>query len=404
MSAPPTAAARYRAAISNGLRWMLSRPALGAGWLNTKQDSFSLRDYDASDGVRGPGFVYGWIQGRGLEALATHAAALQGRDDTLAAACDQAGQRLYRLLAETVAAEGHAYFLYDAGMHPVRLEGETPVPQTRAAEIFTCSDVFAAKGLLAAAHRYAPADLPNHLAWLARIVEAVETGRFQMDESAPLSTASIANEKENFAPRMILLGACALLRRIGQAQAADFGERFLAHVLKEHLHAESGLLRETRQEDICNPGHAAELVAFALDAGLREGREELLTRLLLAHAKAGLVGPGMALRLTASTGAVLDARCPWWSLPETIRAAALLHRATANPAALRLWERADNAFFRQYWRPHAGLAYQVLDAEGPVDFVPATPDLDPGYHTGLSLLRAAEVAEETGKETDNGRG
>jgi hypothetical protein len=34
-----------------------------------------------------------------------------------------------------------------------------------------------------------------------------------------------------------------------------------------------------------------------------------------------------------------------------------------------------------------------MTAEGPIDYVPATPDLDPGYHTGLSLLAAIEVAD-----------
>jgi len=34
-----------------------------------------------------------------------------------------------------------------------------------------------------------------------------------------------------------------------------------------------------------------------------------------------------------------------------------------------------------------------MTRDGPVDFIPATPDLDPGYHTGLSLLAAITVAD-----------
>jgi len=37
------------------------------------------------------------------------------------------------------------------------------------------------------------------------------------------------------------------------------------------------------------------------------------------------------------------------------------------------------------------VAYQTMTKEGPIDWVPATPDLDPGYHTGLSLLAAIEA-------------
>jgi len=34
-----------------------------------------------------------------------------------------------------------------------------------------------------------------------------------------------------------------------------------------------------------------------------------------------------------------------------------------------------------------------MTIDGPVDIVPTTPDLDPGYHTGLSLLVALQMAE-----------
>ena len=37
-----------------------------------------------------------------------------------------------------------------------------------------------------------------------------------------------------------------------------------------------------------------------------------------------------------------------------------------------------------------------MTVDGPIDHVPATPDLDPGYHTGLSLLAAIEVADALG--------
>jgi hypothetical protein len=83
---------------------------------------------------------------------------------------------------------------------------------------------------------------------------------------------------------------------------------------------------------------------------------------------------------------------PWWSLPEAIRAAALLWRHTGDPRVLAVWQRADAIFFDRFWRGDPPIAFQTRDGSGPVDHVPATPDLDPGYHTGLSLLAAAEVA------------
>ena len=50
--------------------WILSRPAIGPGLINTKMNPIKLEDYGDADGLRGPAFTYGWIQGRGLEALA----------------------------------------------------------------------------------------------------------------------------------------------------------------------------------------------------------------------------------------------------------------------------------------------------------------------------------------------
>ena len=83
--------------------------------------------------------------------------------------------------------------------------------------------------------------------------------------------------------------------------------------------------------------------------------------------------------------------CPWWSLPETFRSAALCHAYSRSDATLRIWQQAHGAFFSRYWRGQPAIAYQTMDKSGPVDFVPATPDLDPGYHTGLSLLGAIDA-------------
>ena len=113
----------------------------------------------------------------------------------------------------------------------------------------------------------------------------------------------------------------------------------------------------------------------------------------IASFRKGFVGPGIALAISAGTGEVLDPLCPWWSLPETIRSAALCYGRTGNAEALAVWKDAHQAFFSRYWRADPPVAYQTMTADGPIDYVPATPDLDPGYHTGLSLLAAIEVAD-----------
>jgi hypothetical protein len=76
-----------------------------------------------------------------------------------------------------------------------------------------------------------------------------------------------------------------------------------------------------------------------------------------------------------------------------MRSAALAFERTGSGAALDVWKAAHRAFFVAYWRGAPPIAYQCRTTDGPVDYVPATPDLDPGYHTGLSLLAAIGVAD-----------
>jgi mannose/cellobiose epimerase-like protein (N-acyl-D-glucosamine 2-epimerase family) len=394
------AAARYVSANAGTLDWMLGRPPLGRGFLNTKLNSLTLADYTPADGLRGPDYTYGWIQGRGLEAIATHAAFFADRQPDLTRRLDQTGARLYRLLKELQSADEHVYFRYDGDMRPVRVEGDGHVvAQTRAGEIFTYSDAFAAKGLIAAAHRHQPEDLPGHLDYFNRVVAAVEEGRFQTDEQVELGAAALASQADDFGPRMILLGAAGMLERLGFMRHAAFAEPFIAHVIGRHLDRGSFLLRNAPGDDHCNVGHGIEFAGFALDytaaAGDRE-LVELLERILLSSFRYGLAEAGLSLTVSIATGEKLSPYQPWWSLPEAIRTAALAWSLTGNPESLAAWQQADRAFFRHYWRGEPPIAYQTITAEGPMDYVPATPDLDPGYHTGLSLLAAIRVALATG--------
>jgi len=391
-----SAGRRYARANAATMAWVLDRPRLGEAFLNTKVNSISLKDYGAEDGLRGPQFTYGWIQGRGLESLAAHAAYFGASDPELAARLDDAGRALYAGM-KALQASGHAYFCYDAAMKPVYpAEGGDLAPQTTPADIYTYSDAFVAKGLVAGAARYAPEDLPTNLEYLARVIAAIEAGRFQMDERRPLSDESLAAQADDFGPRMILLGAAALLVDAGVPEAAAFAQRFIAHVLERHYDDATGLLRNVPGEDACNVGHGIEFVGFALDYLPMDADPALvakLERVLIASFEAGFKGPGIALSVSVETGEALSPNCPWWSLPETIRSAALVYERTGNAAALDVWRRADDAFFTNYWRGRPPLAYQTMTASGPIDFVPATPDLDPGYHTGLSLLAAIRVSE-----------
>jgi hypothetical protein len=392
-----TAHDTYIAANAATLRWMLARPALHGVYLNTKLNSITLADYTDADGFRGPAYTYGWIQGRGLEALVRHAEFFASHDPALAADLDTRGKALYRALARLRQADGHAYFCYDAQMVPVRFVEGRPVPQVGDATVFTYSDAFVAKGLVAGAARYAPQDLEQRLSELDRVIAAIDAQRFQMNEAVPLSAETAQRQPPDFGPRMILLGAAELLARLGQTDRLDFGQRFIDHIVVHHLDAGSNLLANVPGDDACNVGHAVEFAGFAmawLGADAPPSLAAALEKILIASFERGFVGPGVALSVSIGSGAVLNPLCPWWSLPETIRTAALCHAYSGSDATLRIWRQAHDAFFRTYWRGQPAIAYQTMGRDGPVDFVPATPDLDPGYHTGLSLLGAIEASGE----------
>ena len=392
------AAGRYMAENAASLRWMLERPRLHGTFLNTKLNPVTLMEYGAEDGWRGPDWTYGWIQGRGLEALATHAEAFAATDNELTAALDDAGRSLYLSLDALRTRDGHGFFRYDPDMRAVCGPDDGPLePQFPKSDLFTFSDAFFAKGLVRGAERYAPADMGRQLDVLARVIAAIEDDRFQMAEKVPLSPATAEAEPDDFGPRMILLGAAGMLHRLGQEPSTRYADGFISHILSRHLETKTSLLRNVPGQDECNVGHGIEFVGFALDhLGPKgdPGMIRTLERVLVASFDRGLDGPGIRLSVSAATGRPLSPFCPWWPLPETIRSAALAHAATGSADTLRIWRAADARFHEGYWRGKPPIAYQCLTSDGPVDYVPATPDLDPGYHTGLSLLAAARVAEE----------
>ena len=393
---------RYIDSNAATLRWMLARQPLRGTYLNTKMNPLTLADYTAADGWRGPDHVYGWIQGRGLESAVTHAEAFAAIARDIETGLDAAGQKLYVALNELLQRDGHVHFCYDAQMRPTRfLDTTQHVPQQQDADIYTFSDTFAAKGLVAAAARYAPTDLPRQLAALQRVIDAIEDDRFQIDEKLPITAANRAAQGDDFGIRMIMLSAGAMLTRIGRRDLTGFADRFIAHIIDRHFDPATGLLRNVHGQDNCNVGHGIEFVGFALDYHLDQDIDPELLRvleaILVSSFDRGYHGPGVRLVVSAASGQPISPYCPWWTLPETIRAAALCYERSGSAEVMRVWQEADRAFFERYWRPGAGIAYQCLTDDGPIDYVPATPDLDPGYHTALSLLAAIDMVGRTGR-------
>jgi mannose/cellobiose epimerase-like protein (N-acyl-D-glucosamine 2-epimerase family) len=272
------------------------------------------------------------------------------------------------------------------------------VPQDRPAHIYTYSDTFFTKGLITAAVTYAPEELPGYLADLDDIVKAIEENRFLMNEKVALNDAALALQEDEMGQRMILLGATGMLKRLGKIEHANkFANRFIQRIMDRHIDAKTGALLSVPGKDIYSPGHSIEFVGLTLEYLPADADPAFISKLehiLRRNFEIGFVRPGLAMLMSNETQKPVSPNCPWWALPETIRASALMYARTRSSAVLDVWCKAHDAFFTHYWRGNdLGIAYQTMTANGPFDFVPATPDLDPGYHTGLSLLGAIDAID-----------
>ena len=389
-----SAAKRYDECNRATLEFILSRAPLKGAFVDTKVHSITGENYDGTCGIRGPEFTFGWIQGRALEALITFARFYHDCDPDLSRRLVDRARLLFDGLDALFQRDGHVYFLYDRNLQPVRATADGTISQQADRDIFTYSDAFAAKGLFAASRVFAPDRPSPYLDYLLSVIEAVEDGRFQMSETAPISRKSVTGQADDFGPRMILLGAAGLLHRHGGTAHTEFADRFIDHVLDRHHHAPTGLLLNVPGDDTCNVGHAIELCGFGfehLQSVPDDTRLQKLGSVLVRSLQVGLQGPGIALYLSAATGRATSAHYPWWPMPEAIRACALGMHLDPGLNLQTLWKRCDHAFFTDYWQASRGFAFQTRDVLEPVDFVPATPDLDPGYHTGLSLLGATQT-------------
>ncbi|MFW6146313.1 MAG: AGE family epimerase/isomerase [Planctomycetota bacterium] len=418
-------------------------------FLDTKLSVLRGTDYADDDPVAGRDRIYGWIQGRGLEALATHETWLRNSTAVAPALRDDLCKRI-RIMLRTVldamealrrANGGRLFFVMTQDGTPLRMGPDgrfVPVAMADDAPS-NFSELFYVKGLAAAA---AVLDDAAALAaareWFAVIDRDLTEGRFRSDQQ-PLdpSNAAIATVpgRHPQGPRMIAIGAAArMLACTGETLYLDAGLAYVDHILDHHVNTD-GLVAGGRPYDLwefvddagrpylepggvlrCDPGHACEFVGLALKllrTAERLGRltdvaaprlrrcGDLLPTILERNFANGFhpEGLGIAKAVDLTTGEVIHSDMPWWSLPETIRAA-LEARAIVEPSrrtvmdaiARRCW----NAFVGGYVRPAVHLmAYQTLDRDGrPVDVTPGMPDADPGYHTGLSLIDAIELWEE----------
>ena len=409
-------------------------------FVNTKLDLITGENFPDDDPVRGKQAVYGWIQGRALEALAGHAAWCErtGRSELASRLDHIASEVLAQLRGMRDRNNGRlSFFMYPDGT-PFQLDADGhPAPLEQTDPPYGFSDLFSSKGMFAAAHRLGD-EAAEHQAreYIDDVEEAIWDTSFRTDQISldPKNPTEPRTGYHAHGPFMIQLGSAALLTQSRHPTAIERGLAIVEHELSsyasldgqvngllegdffEGVDAEGQPYRDENGVILSDPGHSLEFVGLAAkfldiantsgdaDEDQRERMDEVwpqLTIVLERNFENGyLPGPGgISKAFDLVTRQHLNTDMPWWNLPETIRAAAycLASSEDEKEKALcrRVFRDCHNAFLK-FIRPDQHLmAYQPRDESGqPVSVIPATADADPGYHTGLSLIDVIEVMKK----------
>ncbi len=438
------AAESCRLAVASVLTFMIERFERDPdyGFLDMKIDVLSGADFPKDDPLRGRGTIYGWIQGRGLEALAGHAAAMERLEALSAdqraallartrAAAHRALDHLERIRAGNA---GRLSFMMTVEGRPLMVDAHGAVRPPRHDDHRPShyTDLFYAKGLAAVAAMLGDSRrLAIAREMLDRVHRDIVSDRFRSDQETidPRNNVAPQPGRRSHGPRMIAIGAAALLLDLTRDPVyRDMGLSLIDHILRHHVDPETFDLWEFIDEAgrpfhegdalRCDPGHATEFAGLSLKflricEETRVVDESLAARLPMLRRSLGNVltrnfqngfsvdGIGICKAFDLRSRRPMNTDMPWWPLPETMRAAieAWHCRADADEVCLDIARRCSNAFMRHYIRPDRWLlANQVIDEAGlPVARIPATPDADPGYHTGLCLLDCLRLCDHTRK-------
>ena len=384
------------------------------------------QDYNAKN------IIFSWIQGRGLEALAGHAQWLdenvpenKKRIMKIRVILEKLSTKMEEIRAKN---NGRMFFIMneEGDFLQVAEEGKL-IPAKNILPNANFSDLFYSKGLLAAAAYLGKKDLVLEAEkYFEEVVSDIRAGRFASDQQSfdPKNQVAYVEGKHLQGPWMICLDGIALAAQIcDRGKWLHIAREVIEHIFTKHIN--TGQFEELEEYDfweaidssampwkennqlLCDPGHALEFVGLSLKCILQmrsDTKPEILAFLnkcrqilppLFKHCyKLGFSPAGGIIKAyDLCQREPINTDMPWWSLPETIRAAAEIFEFTEDVEVLDILSECADSFFDNYLNPAVhSMAYQTRNVEGEViDVVPATPDADPGYHTGLSLIDTIKI-------------
>jgi hypothetical protein len=387
---------------------------------------------DAKKTLKGSGAIYSWIQGRGLEALSGHAEWLEecrilsesdkrfrlSQIKTVLLEVSAEVERLRRING------GHLFFCTDSQGVPLGPNSLWKDFAKRAENTSTMSDLFCCKGLFAAyTYLQDSAGASRAAGWFKAILADIDLGRFINDQFF-WGKENASPTGQSHASRMIALGGLSLFAKLsGDRFYLDTAAGFIQHIIEKHVNtgrfsalqefdfieflAGDGTPQRNQGRVLSDPGHCLEFVGLAtkalrlIESGAYAEHDNLLK--LCRKQLPGILVHNFNNGFNRRSGGIcktfdlisrqpVDSNMPWWSLPETIRAAsevlAFVPEDPRKGQILQILKDCADAYLNRYINPSVGcMAYQTRDAQGKVaDIPPATPDADPCYHTGLSII------------------
>jgi mannose/cellobiose epimerase-like protein (N-acyl-D-glucosamine 2-epimerase family) len=436
----------YRLMLISVLQAILDRYEKHSDYhfIDTKLSLIDGHDYTHDDLVRGQNMIYAWIQGRGLEALAGHALWLKYCNKIDNKLRSNLVQRIQRLVSEVLdqmeilrqKTDGRLFFMMTPAGQPVHLNENGKVEPCKIPDGSNYSDLFYVKGMAAASHLLGLSNRFDQACnWFWQICQDIQADKFVSDQQS-LDPRNVAVKRiagrNSHSPRMIGVGAAAVfLKRTQDPAFTQIGLEFLEHILSRHVHLgnESTILEkydmwefidsmgkpyiDKNQILLSDPGHACEFVGLALDLLKTSETLHTLNKLQIKQVEEykqilpcvlrqnfqngfSLKGFGICKTFNLLSRAVLNSDMPWWSLPETMRAALAACQIVPLEDCLSFAQiaiKCSNAFVSHYIKSNLNsMAIQTLTEEGKcADVIPATPDADPGYHTGLSIIDCLEL-------------
>lgn len=406
----------FHTVVSSSFEYMLER-SKSADYLNTKFDVINGTDYTNADSpeleFRSSKVIYSWIQGRGIESLAGHLQNNFGKKDDILPLMRRIVENMEKVRNTN---HGRMFFMFSpAGEF---LNGDLTVRQEPLEGKANYSDLFYSKGLAAAAAALNDNALQQTaLEYLEQTLNAILNLEFVTDQQAfdPKNPVTAVPGKILQGPFMIALGGIAFAANLTRdVKFLDYGKKFITRLQTLHT-----VMNENKPEffeavtpdntpyidgngQLCDPGHALEFVGLSMkflltmekfnrdcDRDFLDNCRKFFKDFLLHHYSIGRLDAvgGIIKSFDLQSRKVINSDMPWWSLPETIRAAVLAEKFCNMDNSSMISECAD-AFRRYFVNPSQHyFAYQTCDKTGsPVRVIPAVPDLDPGYHTNLSLI------------------